>query len=64
MPGPIGILTAEGRRWASRIDQIVTDNGAKIQFRGTPEERILSNDELREVTDNDVITLLTPAVAS
>ena len=62
MPGPVGISTAEGRRWASRIDQIVTDNGANIDFHGTEEERILSDDELREVTDNDVITLLTPAV--
>ena len=69
MPGPFGKSTWHPwRRWASKLDEIVTDNGATIDFFGGPiddpnmDPTILSGMELLEVNDDDVIGLLTPAV--
>ena len=66
MPGPVaGVSTAPWRRWASKLDRIVTDDGATIDFYGDRARTmiLLTAYELSyQVTDDDVIRLLTFAV--
>ena len=61
MPGRVdgGAAAEWRRRWASRLDQIVTDDGATIDFCGCLEPW-----ECEGVTDRDILPLLTLAVQS
>ena len=67
MPGA-KTSTAPWRRWASKLHLIVTDDGATIDFYGGDDEpgypTILNFSELGEVTDRDLLRLLTPGVQS